>query len=169
MLRRLSRSAVTIAYILGAAALVALFLNIPHDEVMQPLHAVKDPASTSLAMIGEISKLIMTLDAAMLAAAGTMLVKNTQLRRSSRIDALLLLVVFLAGAISYFGVYFGQTRLLTMVSAGYLDPLELGLMWAIRLQYGGIIGGVFLLGLVFARGLEKTAGSDGDPEKGEQP
>ena len=68
MLRRIRRSGITLAYLLGAALLVAMFLYIPRDQVLQPLHAIADPAATSLAMISEISKLIMTLDAAMLAA-----------------------------------------------------------------------------------------------------
>lgn len=170
MLRRIRRSGITLAYLLGAALLVAMFLYIPRDQVLQPLHAIADPAATSLAMISEISKLIMTLDAAMLAAAGAILLKDVQFRRSSRLDALMLIFVFLAGAMSYFGVYFSQVRLLTMVSAGYLDPLELGLRWAIRLQYGGIIGGVFLLGLVFARGLEQQAhGRQNGTQNGAQP
>ena len=151
----LRRRPVIIAYLAGAAALSVAAFFVPRDEVVLPIHAVANPAGTSISMIGELSKLIMTLNAAMLAAAGSLLLQGPDFVRAGRFEMVLTVFVFLAGAGAYFGVYYSQVRMLTMVSAGYLDPLELGLLWGIRLQYGAIIVGVFLLGLIFARMLEQ--------------
>jgi hypothetical protein len=159
MLKRLSSFRIAIAYLLGACLLMIAFVFIPRDTVIEPLLEVKEPATTAVQITNEIGKLVMTLNAAMLAAAGALLFKEYRWVRLTPLDKTLMVFVFLAGAASYFGVYFGQVRILTMVSTGYLDPLERGLIWGIRLQYGGLLTGVFLLGFVFARALDNGGGT----------
>lgn len=151
---------VTLFYLLAAALLLGAALYIPYDDPIVTGHPVADPAATSLQLVSEIAKLVMTLNTAMLAGAGALLAKRYSWVRLGGIDKSLVMGVFLCGAISYFGVYFSQTRILTMTGAGILDPLELGLLWGIRLQYGGLILGVLLLGLVFSRAVDADHGSD---------
>lgn len=145
---------ISLFYGVVAALLLAGALYVPYDVAFPPLHELKDPAATSLQMIGEIAKLVMTLNTAMLAGAGALLTKRFDWIRLTGFDKLVTVSVFLCGAVSYFGVYFSQVRMLTMTSTGFIDPLEAGLLWGIRFQYGGLIAGVLLLGFVFARGVD---------------
>lgn len=154
---------ISLFYLVVTALLLVGALHVPYDAVFPPLHELKDPAATSLQMIGEIAKLVMTLNTAMLAAAGALLTKRFDWIRLTGFDKMMTVSVFLCGAISYFGVYFSQVRMLTMTSTGFIDPLETGLLWGIRFQYGGLIFGVLLLGLVFARAVDADHNrTDGD-------
>ena len=67
-----------------------------------------------------------------------------------------MLSVFVCGVATYCGVFMSHVQILTMVNSGLLNPLETGLMWSMRLQYGGLILGVFLLGLALAIGLGRS-------------
>lgn len=157
---------VTLFYLAAAVLLLAAALYIPYDDPLKGGREVTNPAATSLQLIGEIAKLVMTLNTAMLAGAGAVLTKRYSWITLRSADKIMIISVFLCGAISYFGVYFSQTRILTMVSAGILDPLELGLLWGIRMQYGGLILGVLLLGLTFARAVDSDHGPGENPPAG---
>lgn len=140
-----------IPYTALAAILFVLSLFLPHDDVMGAGLTISDPGSASLSTLQEIMKLVLSLNTAMLAAAGTLVVKGNDWTGGwSKLESLLIISVFLCGVVSYFGVYTCHLAILTMLGAGSLNPLELGLMWSLRLQYFGVIVGAFLLGFVFA-------------------
>jgi hypothetical protein len=102
-----------------------------------------------------MSKLVVTLNTTVLAAAATLSVRGVSwTTKWSVIDSLLIVGSFISGVVSYFGVYFGYVRVLNMVYHNTVYPLEVGFIYAINLQYYGVIASVFLLGAVFARMLD---------------
>lgn len=134
---------------------------IPSDSAIPITNEVKDSAAAILAILKDMTTLITTLNTAMLGAAAALAIKgNSWTDRWSRLDSKLIILAFISGAISYFGVYLSYIRILTMVMQSNIDPLEAGLLWAIRLQYYGTIFGVALLGLVFVRMLEGRIGKE---------
>ena len=142
-------------YILVVILLLAGSLFVPVDTAFPPKYKVEDPAKSTLELLDSTIKIIVSLNTAMLAGASALTLKsNSWTSLWTRLDSALILLVFINGAMSYFGVYFCYMRLLTMVGASFLDPVEGGLVWSLRLQYLGIISGVTLLGLVFARIIE---------------
>jgi len=144
-------------YLILATGLIALSFYVPHDDVFSAGQDIADPGQATLTILQEIMKLVLTLNAAMLAAAGTLVLKGKEWSGGwSRIESVLVILVFLAGVVSYFGVYSCQVSILTMVNVGAMNPLETSLLWALRLQYFGLIAGALLLGLVFALMLDRV-------------
>lgn len=140
-----------LSYSLIAGALFALSFYIPRDTAFPPGNAVANSGQATLDVLQEIMKLVLSLNTVMLTAAGALFVKAREWKLDlGYLEVALLLCVFLCGAVSYFGVYNCQMRILTMVNYSAINPLELGLLNSLRLQYAGLILGVFLLGLVFA-------------------
>ena len=142
-------------YAVAAIILLAASYFIPVARVFLPGVNVTKPDEALLGLIKEMTQLIVALNTSMMAAAAALTIRGSVWSdRWSRFDSGLIVAAFASGAVSYFGVYFGYVRLLTMVGAKTLNPLEAGFLWSIRLQYYGTIVGVFLVGLVFARMLE---------------
>jgi len=143
------------AYLLMAAGLLAASLYVPRDTVFGGDVIVENPGQATLAAIDQMTKLIVSLNTAMFAAAGAMTVKGKDwTSRWNSLDSLLIVLVFACGAISYFGVFLCYVRLISMTSVGAMSVVETQMLWSIRLQYWGFIAGVVLLGLVFTRILE---------------
>lgn len=146
-----ARLALPALYLVLAFLLVRLTLHVPHDKVLAAGQTVSDPAGATLTVLQQLSQLVLSLDTAMLGAAGFVVLKGRDLVGSwSPLESLLLICVFLAGALSYFGVYSCQMSILEMVAVGSINPVEAGLLWSLKMQYLGLIGGCLLLGLVFS-------------------
>lgn len=140
-----------VPYTALAALLFGLSFFLPYDDVLGAGQEVSDPGRASLAILQEIMKFALSLNTAMLAGAGALILKGNDWAGGWRkLESLLIISVFLCGVVCYFGVYTCHLAILTMVSEGVLNPMERGLIWSLRLQYFGVIVGAFLLGLVFA-------------------
>jgi len=139
----------------SAAALYALSHFLPEDKALVASITVTEAGKTTLEYLQEMSKLITTLNTAMMAAAAALIVNGKEWTTSwSRLDAMLILLAFLSGAASYYGIYLGQISILEMISQGWLNPLSSKLQAAIAIEYYGTLVGVLLLGLAFSRLLE---------------
>lgn len=137
-------------YLLFVAAGIYLLLHVPHDDAFPPGLDVPDPGKAVVETLREISKLVMTLNSAMIAGAAGLAIKGKDWTSQwGRAETFFVMLVFLSGAVAYFGVYLCQARLLTMLNMETINPLERGLIWSIRLQYLGVISGVTFLGLTF--------------------
>lgn len=154
MLRRIP---LWVPYLVLSLALVAITLNSTTDEAFPPGQPIGDPGQTSVAMLQEVMKLVLSLSTAMLGAAGALVVKGREWSRGwTKLESLLMIAVFLCGAVSFFGVYLCHIAILTMVSSGSIYTLEANLLSGLRFQYLGLIGGAFLLGLVFSLMLDRV-------------
>jgi uncharacterized membrane protein YozB (DUF420 family) len=142
-------------YLVVVVVLFVASLFIPVDDAFPPGHKVLDPAKATLDLIDGIIKLMVPLTTIMVTAAAALAVKgNTWTSRWATLDSLLIVCVFLCGAVAYFGVYLCYMRILTMVSLASIFVREGGLLWGLKLQYFGIIMGFACLGLVFTRIIE---------------
>jgi hypothetical protein len=145
-----------VVYLTAAALFLAATFMIPRSAAFPPGAMFGDGAGATLELIKELIKLAVTLDSALLTAAAAFAVKGRDWApRWSRLDSSLVLLVFVAGVASYFGVYFCYIRLLTMLTMSTIYPLERGVVWSIRLMYYGILLGVFILGLILSRVLDR--------------
>jgi len=154
------------AYVAIVLTLLALSFFLPRDDIFPPGSDLKDPAQATLTTLSEIMKLVLSLNAAMLAAAGALIVKGTDWFGGWRkFEGLMILCVFLSGVVVYFGVYTCNMAILTMVNAETINPLETSLLWSLKLQYFGLILGGFLLGLAFSLMMDRTRKDDrAEPE-----
>ena len=160
MLNRPRRPPFWPAYVAIAGALLYGAFHLPGDGLFSAGRRVADPAGSTISTLGDMIKLITSLNTAMLAGAATLTLKGKDwTSRWERLDSLLIMLVFAGGAVSYFGVYSAYVRLLSMVNGGSINPMETRMLWTIRLQFWGVIGGVAALGLVFARILEGRVSS----------
>ena len=144
-------------YVLLVAVLLGLTYLVPHDRSFPVINTVNDPAAAILSTLGDMIKLIVALNTAMMAAAATVTVKGREwTTKWDRLDSVLIMLSFASGAVSYFGIYLTYMRILTMTAAkaSTINPLEGGIVWSLRLQYCGTVAGIIFLGLVFARMLE---------------
>jgi len=141
------------------SAVVALIyiasLFIPFGHAVPITQKLADPSKATLDVLVSITQLISALDAALLGAAATLTVKGRDWStRWARVDGVLVLFVFICGATSYYGTYLGYVAILGMLAQGMVNPFEVRVQWSLMIQYDGLVLGVFLLGLVFARMLE---------------
>ena len=146
----LARAPMWAIYLALVAAGIYLSFHVPRDDVFPPGLDVPDPGKAVVETLREISKLVMTLNSAMIAGAAALAIKGKDWTSQwGRAETFFVMAVFISGAVAYFGVYLCQVRLLTMLNMQTINPLERGLIWSVRLQYLGVIAGVTFLGLTF--------------------
>jgi amino acid transporter len=146
-------------YILGVVTLIVLASQIPYDRAFKPDHRIADPAVISIDLLKDISSLMTTVDTAMLGGASFLLFDKSGLsKRQNRLINFVLISVFLAGAVTYFGVYYLDITILLMVDSKFLS-MSMGVYIGLRLEYGGIGLGVFLLGLALSLMLGGNGGN----------
>jgi len=133
-------------------------LLVPADAPFDVGPTVLDPAKATLDIIDGVIKLVMALNTVMVGGAAALTVKGTSWTFNwTKLDSLMIVLVFLSGGVAYFGVYFCYMRLLTMVNQVTVSSVnvgDIGVILALRLQYSGIIIGFACLGLVFSRVVE---------------
>lgn len=138
---------------IGAFFLLSLTLRL--DDVIPVSQEVKDPAQSSINFLLEMSKVISGLNTAATGAAAAICVKGKDWStRWSSFDGVAAMLVFVAAAVSTYGIYLSHMAVFNMVKDGAFFALETGLQTALRLQYYGTLSAIFLLGLVFTRLLE---------------
>jgi hypothetical protein len=157
-MRSIAKAPLSTLYLALLIIIIPLTLYVPRDAVFIPGPSISDPAKVILDILDNTTKLVVALDTALMGAAATLVIKaNEWSRRWTRLDSTVIVLVFACGAASYFGVYLLDVRLLSTVSVNpgsSVNPLESGMLWAIRIQYWGMIAGVALLGLTFTRLLD---------------
>jgi hypothetical protein len=155
-------------YIVLALALYAASLLLPDSTVPTDAITVKDGGKATLDYLLEMTKLAVALNSAMFSAAGALAVKGREWsRRWGTWESACVVIALLCGAASYYGVYKAYVSTLSMVYAGAISPFEQNLQVALSLQYYGILLGVFLIGFIFTRLLEKPAfATQGLPARG---
>ncbi len=145
-------------YLAAVILLVGVSLCLRAPDAFAPGPQVKDPGKSLLDVMDSAIKLLVALNTAMVTAAAALTVKgHTWSAGWGKADSLLILAVFLCGAVAYTGGYVCYMRILTMLSQAQLpsiNVLEGGVLLGLRLQYGGIIAGYMCLGLVFTRMIE---------------
>ncbi len=155
----LQRTPYWLIYMALVAILFGLSFFIPVDTAIPIKNQLADPAKASLDFLLEMTKLITTLNTALLGAAGAITVKGKEWSASwNRADGILVVVALICAAISYYGTYLGYIAVLEMVYNGTIYPFSVRLRWATALQYYGTLAGVFFLGLIFTRMLEGRFG-----------
>lgn len=167
MLKQFRPPPLWILYLLIATLLVAGSFFTPRDQVFAPGLNLADPGKATFDALKDLMALVLTLTTAMLGATGALIVKGRDwVRGWTAVESFLLLIVFLCGVVSFYGVYTCQVAILSMANAASLNPLEKGLMFSLRLQYFGLIAGAFFLGLAFtlmvgrARGIVEPEQAD---------
>lgn len=150
-MRRLTTMPLWSIYVLCATLLVFAGLLVPFDQAFNMEHPVSDAANMSVGLLKDVSTLMTTVDTAMLGGSGVIFMrKSDSLLRSSKVTSLILLGVFFCGATTYFGAYYMDITLLSMADAGFVSPLSKATTIGLRLEYGGVGLGVFLLGLALS-------------------
>jgi hypothetical protein len=163
LMRRASRiwshHMATCAYLIVTAVVYFASLLIPHAKVLDGAIQLKDPAETAVALAKDISALSGTWAAAILGASGIVCVKGHEWSRGwTRLDSLMVVVALAGGVLTYYGMYVASVAMFGMAAAGAFAPLSQDLSFAIAIQYYSALIGTLILGLVFARMLDRKIG-----------
>ena len=138
--------------VVAAILMTALW---PHSETVPVSGSLEKPAETTIELVQSLIALATTLNTTMFAAAAALAIKGKDWTPTwSRFDGIVLLLAFVCGAVSYYGVYAAYAAMLEMVDQGVIGGMSPELQTALAAQYYGTLGGFVLLGLVFTRMLE---------------
>jgi hypothetical protein len=92
----------------------------------------------------------------MLAAASALAIRGHDWSsRWEKLDGFFVILSYLAGATSYYGIYIAYVAMLEMIDQKVLGAMNPRLQTGLAIQFYGTIVGFLLLGLVFARMLEQ--------------
>lgn len=145
-------------WVLYVALVVILLVGVillPDNPMVPVSSEIKDAGATTITVVNSMIGLMSTLNTTMLAAAAALAVKGRDWSDVwSRADGSILLCTFVAGSVSYYGVYTAYVALLEMVDIGYMSGLAPHLQRGLSTQYYATLAGYVLLGLVFTRMLE---------------
>lgn len=145
----------SVVYTTLALGLVAVSYWLPDSRDPGSVTLVTDRASSAISTINGVVALAVTLNTTMLAAAAAVAVKGREWSSVwTRLDGLIIVFVFLAGSVSYYGAYLANIALLEMIQGGGVSGLAPRLQRGFGLQYYGTFFGFLLLGLTFCRMLE---------------
>lgn len=94
-----------------------------------------------------------TLTTALFTACGALIVRGQEWagREWRRIDKYAFVVILVAGATSYYGLYLSYVAIFEMVAHGAIDPFGTQLQTAQQIQYYAFLTGSVLLGFVIIR------------------
>ncbi len=145
-------------YVLLVATLVILSLYIPRDEQFEPNVIVADPTDSILKIFDKITTLAASINTALAATVVAITFKSSDISiRRAPSSALAVIVAFASCSISYFGIYLGYVRLITMLSvsgAASIDLTETQMIWAVRMQFWGIVLEAAAIGFLLIQILE---------------
>ncbi|MBK8630135.1 MAG: hypothetical protein IPN84_07980 [Sphingomonadales bacterium] len=137
-------------YVGLAATLYAMSLFLPDPDVLGSLAELKDPAGAMLDAVKSISTLVSALNTTLCAGAAAFSIKGKEWSSHwNRAFEIIILCVFLCGAVTYYALYLSSIAVLELVASGSFGLSSPRLLIAIEIQYYGQIVGFFLLGLVF--------------------
>jgi hypothetical protein len=146
----------TAAYILLTVIVYLASLALHSSKVLEGVFTLKDAAETAIGLIKDISTLSGTWAAGLIAGAATVCVKGRDWSHGwTAFDSLTVVGVLAGGVLTYYGIYCTYIRLYAMAAAGAFVPLSPDLSVALAIQYYSALSGTLLLGLVFARMLDR--------------
>lgn len=158
MLKLLRSNWISLSYLVLVAILLLLAFYIPREQQFKPVIMVQNPAEAALKVIDKLATLAAGLSTAFVAATVGIAIKgNDIINDKSPLSMIAVVLIFLSAAASYFGIYLGYVRLISMIStAGVssIDPAETQMLWAVRLQFWGIVSEAIALGFLLVRILE---------------
>lgn len=111
------------------------------------------PAKTILDTLNTISAFFTTLNTALFTACGALIVRGHEWtgREWGWIDNYAFVIILVAGATSYYGLYVSHVAILEMVAHGVIDPFSNQLQAGQQIQYYAFLTGSIVLGLVMVR------------------
>lgn len=158
MLNKFRAHWLSLSYLLLIAALISLSFYLPVSAQYDPPIDIPNPADVVLKLIDKLTTLAAGLNTALVATTVAITFKGTETSiMGSRVSAIAVMVVFVSAAISYFGIYLGYVRLIEMVSTpkwSAIDPVETEMVWAVRMQFWGIVSEAIAIGFLLIRILE---------------
>jgi hypothetical protein len=161
LILRISNSYST-AYVVVAAVLYFLSLLIPDTHVATATEKLPEAAKLSMNYLLEMTKFTGTLLTTSFGACAALAIKGREWStRWERLDGLLIVAAFLAGASGFYGLYLGHIEVLEMIHAGVFDLFQVRLDIAMKIQYYGLLIEIFLVGLVFTRMLDQRKDAAG--------
>lgn len=129
-------------------------LFLPQGPPSLALPIEKDAqAKAILDALNNMQTLFTTLTSTLFAACGALVVKGSEwIRRPwGQVDKYAFVLILVAGATSYYGLYLSHIATIDMVANGAVDPFSHQLQFALQIQYYGFLIGAVLLGLVIVR------------------
>lgn len=110
-------------------------------------------AKAILATLNNITTFFTTLSTALFTACGALIVRGQEWagREWGWIDKYAFVIILVAGATSYYGLYLTHVAILEMVAHGVIDPFGNQLQIGQQVQYYAFLTGSVLLGLVIVR------------------
>ena len=151
------------SYLLVVVTLIILSLYIPRDEQFEANAIVADPTGAILKIFDKITTLAASINTALAAAVVAIMFKSSDISiKRAPANALAVIVAFAACSISYFGIYLGYVRLITMLSvvdAPSIDLTETQMIWAVRMQFWGIVLEAAAIGFLLIQILEAKVDS----------
>lgn len=110
-------------------------------------------AKVILDTLMNIATFFTTLNSTLFAACGALIVRGHEWvgREWGWIDKYAFVVILVAGATSYYGLYLSHVAILEMVAHGVIDPFSSQLQTGQQVQYYAFLIGSILLGLVIVR------------------
>ena len=158
MLKTVLSNWISCAYVLLVVVLVILAFFIPAASQFEPALIVQNPADAALKFFDKLTTLAAGLSTAFVAATVGIAIRGNDFQADrSPLSGIAVILVFLSAAISYFGIYLGYVRLISMVAAAgasAIDPAETQILWAVRMQFWGVVVEAIALGFLLIRILE---------------
>jgi hypothetical protein len=147
----------TCTYVVVALAVFSASLFVHAAKVLDgPILELKEPGDAAIALAKDISTLCGTWAAALLAGAATVCVKGREWSLGwTPVDSIVVIGALAGGVLTYYGIYSAYIAVFAMAAARNFAPLSVDLKFAIATQYYAALGGTLLLGLVFARMLDR--------------
>jgi hypothetical protein len=144
-------------YLLVVAILIALAFFVPRETQPRINLDVPNAADTALKLLDKIATMAASLSTAFVAATLGLVIRGDDEASRSTAAMGAAIVIFLAAAVSYFGIYLGYVRMLSTVSvaaASSINPIEVQMIWAVRLQFWGVVIEAIALGFLVVAVLE---------------
>lgn len=142
-------------YIIAVVVLSGASYFINQDLGASISIQIDKPSEAFLDVVKSMITLITTLNTTMMAGATALVVRGHDWTdRWTKVDGGCLLISYLAGATSYYGVYVAYVALLELIDQKVLSATSPRLLGGLTIQFYGTIIGFLFLGFVFARMLE---------------
>lgn len=142
-------------YLLLILLLYGGSLFLPNPEFGGDIAFKKDggQAKAILETLNNIATFFTTLNSALFTACGALIIRGQEWagREWRGIDKYAFVIILVAGATSYYGLYLSHVAILEMVAHGVIDPFSNQLQTGQQVQHYAFLLGAVLLGFVIVR------------------
>lgn len=113
-----------------------------------------DAGKVALDYAKEVSSMVQTLTLSLMGASAALAVKGKDWSNHwTFFDAALVVLSFFGGVLALYGIYSAHVATISMIVQGVFDPFQRRFAFALKIEYYGLLGGAYALGLVFTRML----------------